>query len=167
MKKIIIAAAIVCAAVCAQASTVAWGLGSPIDATTFASGTAYLICAADLAKPTLADDAAAQAWFTANGASLGGTALLSGAVVDGAINSTADISEAIGRKQYYLVIVNEYKTAMAVSTITKALNITTSAMTVTANWTNAQMTSYAIPEPTSGLLMLVGLAGLALRRRRA
>ena len=25
----------------------------------------------------------------------------------------------------------------------------------------------AIPEPTSGLLMLVGLAGLALRRRRA
>ena len=26
---------------------------------------------------------------------------------------------------------------------------------------------YAVPEPTSGLLMLVGLAGLALRRRRA
>ena len=25
----------------------------------------------------------------------------------------------------------------------------------------------AVPEPTSGLLMLVGLAGLALRRRRA
>ena len=25
----------------------------------------------------------------------------------------------------------------------------------------------SVPEPTSGLLMLVGLAGLALRRRRA
>jgi hypothetical protein len=25
----------------------------------------------------------------------------------------------------------------------------------------------AVPEPTSGLLMLVGLAGLALRRRRS
>ena len=32
----------------------------------------------------------------------------------------------------------------------------------TANYTTA-----AVPEPTSGLLMLVGLAGLALRRRRA
>ena len=29
------------------------------------------------------------------------------------------------------------------------------------------MAGLAVPEPTSGLLMLVGLAGLALRRRRA
>ena len=28
-------------------------------------------------------------------------------------------------------------------------------------------TTASVPEPTSGLLMLVGLAGLALRRRRA
>ena len=28
-------------------------------------------------------------------------------------------------------------------------------------------TSASVPEPTSGLLMLVGLAGLALRRKRA
>jgi hypothetical protein len=33
---------------------------------------------------------------------------------------------------------------------------------------NGAATSWtAVPEPTSGLLMLVGLAGLALRRRRA
>ena len=30
------------------------------------------------------------------------------------------------------------------------------------NWAPA-----AVPEPTSGLLMLIGMAGLALRRRRA
>ena len=32
---------------------------------------------------------------------------------------------------------------------------------------NATWNAVAVPEPTSGLLMLVGLAGLALRRRRA
>ena len=33
----------------------------------------------------------------------------------------------------------------------------------TANWTKLE----AVPEPTSGLLLLLGVAGLALRRRRA
>ena len=37
-------------------------------------------------------------------------------------------------------------------------------MATPTSWT---ATSAAVPEPTSGLLMLVGLAGLALRRRRA
>ena len=37
-----------------------------------------------------------------------------------------------------------------------------SATTAASGWTTA-----SVPEPTSGLLMLVGLAGLALRRRRA
>ena len=32
---------------------------------------------------------------------------------------------------------------------------------------NTAVAAVAVPEPTSGLLMLVGLAGLALRRRRA
>ena len=36
----------------------------------------------------------------------------------------------------------------------------TGAMTTAAGW-------YAVPEPTSGLLMLLGLAGLALKRKRA
>ena len=37
-----------------------------------------------------------------------------------------------------------------------------------ANFTNSgTIAATAVPEPTSGLLMLVGLAGLALRRRRA
>ena len=33
-------------------------------------------------------------------------------------------------------------------------------------WKGGTFTTAAIPEPTSGLLMLVGLAGLALRRKR-
>ena len=38
---------------------------------------------------------------------------------------------------------------------------------LSANGQIASWGSAAVPEPTSGLLMLVGLAGLALRRRRA
>ena len=39
--------------------------------------------------------------------------------------------------------------------------------TIAANSTVASGTWTAVPEPTSGLLMLLGVAGLALRRRRA
>ena len=35
------------------------------------------------------------------------------------------------------------------------------------SWTVSGITAEAVPEPTSGLLLLLGVAGLALRRRRA
>ena len=44
---------------------------------------------------------------------------------------------------------------------------TGTALTLTATTFTNSGTIAAVPEPTSGLLMLVGLAGLALRRRRA
>ena len=50
-------------------------------------------------------------------------------------------------------------------------NLPSSNIGVTANFANAGSWTYtagsAVPEPTSGLLMLLGMAGLALRRRRA
>ena len=172
MKKIIMAAAIVCVAAYAQASTILWGLSSSVDTAAYASGTAYLVCVADMAKPSLADDAAAQAWFTANSATLADKALLSGTIADGMISGSDVVESPTGRKNYYLVLVNGDNTAMAVSTTTKAINIQAGTMNATAKWDGAsQMKSYAIstavPEPTSGLLMLVGLGALALRRRRA
>ena len=170
MKKLIIAAAIACAAAVSQASSVNWGLSSAVDATTYATGTAYLICIDNLAKPSLTADTAA-AWYKDNSASLSGKALFSGSVTDGAINSVVSKDEAIGRKNYWLVIVAGDEKNFAVSTTTKALNITTSALTVTAKWDGAsQMASFAttsVPEPTSGLMLLLGIAGLALKRKRA
>ena len=170
MKKLIIAAAIACAAAVSKASTVNWGLTGNVDATTYASATAYLICVDNLAKPSLTADTAA-AWYKDNSASLSGKALFSASVTDGAFDVVESKDEAIGRKNYWLVIVADDEKNFAVSTTTKALNITTSALTVTAKWlASSQTTSFAttsVPEPTSGLMLLLGIAGLALKRKRA
>lgn len=172
MKKLFIAAAIACIAAVSQASTVNWGLTGAVDTTTYASATAYLVCVDNLAKPSLTAETAGD-WYKANGSSLSSTAFRSASVTDGAVYETEDISEAIGRKNYWLVIVAGDEKNFAVSTTTKALNITTGALTVNAVWTaDTQMTSFAttsasIPEPSSGLMLLLGIAGLALKRKRA
>lgn len=170
MKKLILAAAIVCAAAVTQASSVNWGLSGNVDATTYASATAYLVCVDNLAKPSLTAETAGD-WYKSNGSSLASKAFRSAAVANGAVYETETINEAIGRKNYWLVIVADDEKNFAVSTTTKALNITTSALSVSANWlADTQMTSFAassVPEPTSGLLLLLGVAGLALKRKRA
>lgn len=170
MKKLIIAAAIACVAAVTHASAVNWGLSSPVDTTTYASATAYLVCVDNLAKPSLTAETAA-AWYKDNGSSIAGKAFRSAAVTDGAVLASESIDEAIGRKNYWLVIVADDGKNFAVSTTTKALNITTSALTVNAQWIGgSQMASFAttsVPEPTSGLMLLLGIAGLALKRKRA
>ena len=170
MKKLILAAAIVCAAAVTQASSVNWGLSGNVDATTYASATAYLVCVDNLAKPSLTAETAGD-WYKSNGSSLASKAFRSAAVANSAVYETETINEAIGRKNYWLVIVADDEKNFAVSTTTKALNITTSALSVSANWlADTQMTSFAassVPEPTSGLLLLLGVAGLALKRKRA
>lgn len=54
------------------------------------------------------------------------------------------------------------KSAQATSTVNIAFGNMTSQTQNASNWSGS-----AVPEPTSGLLMLLGMAGLALRRRRA
>ena len=71
-----------------------------------------------------------------------------------------------GTLDYYIAnkaesVVNTAGAGTAVLNLAK--NLGGGSGTAITGWTSAS----SVPEPTSGLLMLVGLAGLALRRRRA
>ena len=60
---------------------------------------------------------------------------------------------------YFTISADNTKTAPSSGSL--AMSFANVSSTAQVGWTAA------VPEPTSGLLMLVGLAGLALRRRRA
>ena len=90
---------------------------------------------------------------------------------------TAKITNEGGGDGYYAVLVLNDAGDMASYYAVDAINGTTGASsptdrTVNMTWSGSEYLTLggytvAVPEPTSGLLMLVGLAGLALRRRRA
>lgn len=192
MKKLIMMIAVVAAAVAANAATVTWGAtkgylyqaGS--DTVKVTSGTAYLMFVttafdqSDLVSAFAAaegDSAATIAAMTASGALATGA----GTVGSNARIATTDSTYAMkGDMSAYFVVFNgdnmyissaadvAYDSVSDSATFAFASQSTSSkapAIDASAGYTGAGW--YAVPEPTSGLLMLVGLAGLALRRRRA
>lgn len=102
--------------------------------------------------------AAASKATTAAGAITGGTGYYGNFNAGDALSAFVVIIDAAAPSDIKNYIVTDIKTASWTSgTGSKALNYGSQA---SATWT-------AVPEPTSGLLMLLGMAGLALRRRRA
>ena len=178
MKKLIVAAALALVGITAQASALNWGISTTsgtLDTTKFASGTAYFLAVNDIARPTLADDAAAGEWYSANIAAVKSSALFKGTVADGAFFSAAEANDLTRTRQNYWVLIDNNEAVdadhfFAVTTINKGVTFNAnSSVAVTASWNASQFSTYAaaVPEPTSGLLMLLGIAGLALRRKRA
>lgn len=192
MKKLIFAAAIVCAAAISQAASVSWSVSGLLgsDGNALTSGAGYVFCTkGDKATTVDAVTAALAAAATMEDfkSYLNNNSLtaLKGTVNDGKISvsgvdlATSGVPAATTAVKLFAVIVDDdnfgegtkyvvttassnIKTPAASTTNTAIFGLSNSATLSAANWTTA-----AVPEPTSGLLMLLGLAGLALKRKRA
>ena len=181
MKKLMILAAAVVATVVANAAAVNWNSGTIalpsgsqagkgavtaslflVDATTYATYAAYTDAAA-LSDAVYAAYGSTVATATKTSTAKGAANMSYGDYSAGTtVYAVLLYTATEDSKDYWM---GNYATAtlesaqnVDVSNLANALGGTGSATA----WSTA-----AVPEPTSGLLMLLGMAGLALRRRRA
>ena len=169
MKKLLVVLAAIALAVGANANTLLWGVnasGGSLDTTKFADATVYLMYSTTaLTIPTTSKTSGfSAADLTA------GTQLLTGDMADGAFSGSDLITSMSGKTWFYMAAISDDGKYMAISTTTKTATMGAGTGNTNVKWTPAQFTVYGssdIPEPTSGLLLLVGGAMLALRRKRA
>ena len=170
MKKLIIVAAGMLA-LSASAATCNWSADGICNYGTDTLNNGYAAYFFETA--TLSKDAAISAINSKN-LSFTSSGIVDDALADGELYGT---TTGYGNKEtisgYLLVFDNANASAATHYYISDVDSATTGASGQAANiYFDASATANAsawtaIPEPTSGLLMLVGLAGLALRRRRA
>ena len=158
MKKILILATLAFAGILGNAATFRWSASeiySPTDSTALYSGTASLYCdvisSSAIATATITDGKITASQTTFNDDSF---------ATKFAASTDYDFYFVITDSTYSYTSAVATKTAQATSTVTIAFGSQATATKDPANWG-------AVPEPTSGLLMLLGVAGLALRRKRA
>ena len=190
MKKLMIIAAVALTAALTQAATVSWGINGIKDAdgNAMSSGAAYIFCtkgdkattvaAVTAALAALTSPAAVKTYLQDNSLSALKSAVSGGSAgVSGVDLASSGVPAATSSVKLFAVIVDDdtfgdatkyvvtdassnVKTPAATTSNNAAFSMSSAATANTANWKPT-------PEPTSGILMLVGFGALALRRRRA
>jgi len=186
MKKIMMAVAIVCAAAMTQAAAYNWQSSSTSSKGKLYAGNSSLAYGTYGAVTLYMFDAATYAQETAFAALKAGTLDTTKAVTSTTLASTSKITTksfdygtqgekydfyfatVLDSKNFYISSMMEDKInpTSGSTPLTYADLDTTSKTTKAAGATFAGAGFYNIPEPTSGLLLLVGMAGLVLRRGR-
>ena len=181
MKKLMFMLAAAVAVASAQAASVYWTCTNVKDANgNGINGIAYFINAATLSQSDFKALSGADAFNTALNGMYSYTPAEAGkytvAMSDAVANSTLGLADSTAysvylaifdtatitdSSKYYLTDVKDLQTLSGTSSASFKFGSQSTASQAAGAWTSVN-----VPEPTSGLLMLVGLAGLALRRRR-
>lgn len=187
MKKLMVLAAVAVVAIASQAANITWGARNiyipvatdvKVDQAGIVmnSGSKFSADALTVALYWVATDGTKTALgnFATTSSGLIGAQTLGNSSTDTALY-TAMLSQGDTYKpQYYFTATyttadGTYAYEGTVSASSAIGNLPSSTIGVTANFANAGSWSYtaaSVPEPTSGLMLLLGMAGLALKRRR-
>ena len=176
MKKIIIAAAVALMGIAVNAATVNWSVNAVQNSPDNTVGAGWIVQIFDSSVTydyTKAVSGDISAWVS-------GSTVAAGTTFRAAGSTTMDNGTS---KSIYMVIYDATSIASADNYIVSdVMTITANAAgspvssgfgsmiatTAAANkFLNSSWTATAVPEPTSGLLLLLGMAGLALRRKQA
>lgn len=193
MNKLLIAIVVGAVSVCANAASVAWNItGVTKDSTQLTAGHSYVFfaaseAAANTAIAALGDLNGASAFTTAMGSaawndtkkataagnfSVGTSAALGGYTLP--TNAQLGLTGETTYYAYAVIFDTETITDSSSYVVTGVKSVTTAADSSSlskniffGSQSAATWNTVAVPEPTSGILLLLGMAGLALKRKRA
>ncbi len=187
MKKILIALAAVAVAAGVQAASFSWKTSAtgkvynPGTTELVASATAYLFDASTVSQSSLVSAFAGGTLDLASKTKLSSKEIASGAIASTTFTDGTAVGDTLTAYFATIITVDSQDYLFISGTVSgngvegKTTQLSFSAkaasqaaaLDASSGYTAAGWYTAAVPEPTSGLLMLLGVAGLALRRRRA